>query len=144
MHPFYLSILTLIFTSISAYSEDLSVLDIELKKVKSTEGEIILSVYSKEEDWLKEGKEVQKVKIKANYGSVKVTFSKLERGDYAIAAIHDENSNGKLDFTWYMKPEEGVGISKDATGSFGPPSFYDAKFSLTKDSSLQVINMDYP
>lgn len=50
-------------------------------------------------------------------------------GDYAIAVFHDENGNGRLDTGIFGIPTEGTGASNDARGTFGPPSFADARFT---------------
>ncbi len=55
-------------------------------------------------------------------------FRGVAAGTYAISAVHDENSNGKLDRNFIGIPREGVGASNDAKGSFGPPRFDAAAF----------------
>jgi uncharacterized protein (DUF2141 family) len=55
-------------------------------------------------------------------------FHGIEAGTYAISAIHDENSNGRLDTNFMGIPKEGVGASNDAKGHFGPPKFDAAAF----------------
>jgi small-conductance mechanosensitive channel len=49
-------------------------------------------------------------------------------GTYALAVIHDENMNGKLDTNWLGIPIEGYGFSNGAKGLFGAPSFSAARF----------------
>ena len=48
--------------------------------------------------------------------------------EYAVAAYHDENANGRLDTGFMGIPLEGFGASNDAVGTMGPPSFDAAKF----------------
>jgi uncharacterized protein (DUF2141 family) len=45
-----------------------------------------------------------------------------------VSAFHDRNNNGELDKDWLGVPVEDYGASNDARGTFGPPSFEDAKF----------------
>jgi uncharacterized protein (DUF2141 family) len=49
-------------------------------------------------------------------------------GTYAVSVFHDENSNGKLDRNILRMPKEGVGVSNNAAGHFGPPKFDDMAF----------------
>jgi len=69
-------------------------------------------------------------------------FDGLPHGNYAVAVIHDENSNAKLD-TFAGIPREGYGFSRNAPVRFGPPRFAAARFALTGDADLQQIRMRY-
>ncbi len=69
-------------------------------------------------------------------------FPALPHGDYALAVIHDENGNGKLD-TFAGIPREGFGFSRNAPVHFGPPRFAAAQFTLTGGSEAQRITMRY-
>ena len=67
----------------------------------------------------------------------------LPRGAYAVAVIHDENGNNRLD-TALGIPREGYGFSNDAAVRFGPPKFAAARFDLTAtDANRQQIRMRY-
>ena len=71
-----------------------------------------------------------------------ISFAGLPRGDYAIAVIHDENGNGKLD-TFAGIPREGFGFSRNPTITFGPPSFKAARFTVSGDADAQQVKMLY-
>lgn len=71
-----------------------------------------------------------------------VTLGAMAPGDYAIAVIHDENSNGKLD-TFAGIPREGVGFSRNPVIRFGAPSFRSARFSIAGASVEQDIRLKY-
>lgn len=60
--------------------------------------------------------------------SATCVFENIASGSYAIAAIHDENGNGKLDQNFLAIPTEGYGASRDARGTMGPPKWEDAVF----------------
>ncbi|MDY7524100.1 DUF2141 domain-containing protein [Sphingomonas sp. 10B4] len=78
--------------------------------------------------------------IPATAGSLR--FDGLAHGDYAVAVIHDENNNRKLD-TFAGIPREGFGFSRNPALSFGPPRFAAARFTLTGDADRQQIKMRY-
>lgn len=69
-------------------------------------------------------------------------FDGLPHGNYAIAVIHDENGNSKLD-TLAGIPREGFGFSQNPAITFGPPRFAAAKFAMTTDAEIQRIRMRY-
>ena len=75
--------------------------------------------------------------------SVRTTsFAGLPQRGYALAVIHDENGNAKLD-TIAGIPREGYGFSRDAAVRFGPPSFSAARFMLVGDAEMQQVKMRY-
>ena len=76
-------------------------------------------------------------------GEATVSFEGLPPGDYAIAVVHDENGNGKLDFGLFRIPKEGLGASRDARGVFGPPSFDDAKLHVEAGRLKVPIHLTY-
>lgn len=69
-------------------------------------------------------------------------FDGLPHGDYAVAVIHDENSNARLD-TFAGIPREGFGFSRNPSVGFGPPRFAAARFTIGGDAQIQQIRMRY-
>lgn len=80
--------------------------------------------------------------VKPKNNKAQVTL-KLNPGVYAIASIHDENSNKELDKNFFGIPIEGLGTSNNPKIRFGPPSFNDAKFNFNKSGQKVTINMNY-
>lgn len=79
--------------------------------------------------WLK--KPVRSAVAKINGRDALCKFSRVPKGEYGISAFHDENSNGKLDTNLLGMPTEDYCASRNARGTFGPPSFDDAKFKYS-------------
>lgn len=71
-----------------------------------------------------------------------LSYDGLPPGGYALAVIHDENGNGKLD-TFMGIPREGFGFSRNPRIAFGPPSFAAARFTLSDAGEEQRIRMKY-
>jgi uncharacterized protein (DUF2141 family) len=63
-------------------------------------------------------------------------------GSYAIACMHDENGNGKLDTNFVGQPTEGYGASRGAHGTFGP-KYEDARFDYRGGSLAMPITLTY-
>jgi uncharacterized protein (DUF2141 family) len=74
--------------------------------------------------------------------TVSLDFGHVAPGRYAIAVLHDENDNGKVDRVLGMMPKEGFGFSRDAPVRMGPPSFNQASFQVSADVE-QTIRMRY-
>lgn len=75
-------------------------------------------------------------------GTVALDFTGIAPGRYAIALIHDENGNGRMDMRLFM-PREGYGFSRDAAVRLGPPSFASAAFAVGAEAQRQTIRVRY-
>ena len=71
-----------------------------------------------------------------------IRFDGLPPGLYAVALIHDENANAKLD-TMMGIPREGFGFSRNPPMGFGPPRFAAAEFALGSVAETQQVTMRY-
>lgn len=69
-------------------------------------------------------------------------FPSLPSGDYAVALIHDENGNGRLD-KMFGVPREGVGFSRNPRLTFGPPRFAAAQFPVGAQPVEENIRLRY-
>jgi uncharacterized protein (DUF2141 family) len=106
-------------------------LELTIEGLKSTEGQVLVAVYDRAEVWLR-GAPLTAVRAKAEAGSVTVTLADLPEGAVvAISALQDLNGNGRMDKNAMGMPIEPYGFSRDAAGSFGPPSFETAKITVS-------------
>lgn len=72
----------------------------------------------------------------------RIMLNDVAPGDYAVALIHDENGNGKLD-TRLMIPVEGFGFSRNPPIRFGPPKFASARFVYEGGAEPMAVKMKY-
>lgn len=74
--------------------------------------------------------------------SAQVSFRGIAQGTYAIAVIHDENGNDKMDMAIFI-PKEGFGFSRNPAIVSGPPKFKAAAFAIDVAEVSQRIKMKY-
>jgi uncharacterized protein (DUF2141 family) len=82
-----------------------------------------------------------KIKIAAG-AAANMAFDHLTPGTYALALIHDENNNNKMDLAAFL-PKEGFAFSRNPVIMFGPPKFSSAKFTISDGTSHQSVKMKY-
>ncbi len=70
-------------------------------------------------------------------GSATYQFE-IPDGTYAIGIFVDANYNNKMDKNFLGIPKEQYGFSNNARGTFGPPSFANASFSLSGNLALSI------
>ena len=71
------------------------------------------------------------------------TFASVDTGTYAISIFHDENSDKTLNTNLLGIPKEGVGVSNNAKGHFGPPKYDAAKFDFDGSNKTITISITY-
>lgn len=78
--------------------------------------------------------------VKASAGALEI--GGLAHGSYALAVIHDENNNARLD-TFAGIPREGIGFSRNPKVRFGPPRFTAARFAIAGEPVAQTVRIKY-
>ena len=81
--------------------------------------------------------------IKVRDTQARCDFADVAPGAYALAVIHDENMNGKLDTNALGFPTEGYGFSNDAKGVLRVPSFSAASFPYDGQDLELTITLHY-
>jgi uncharacterized protein (DUF2141 family) len=81
--------------------------------------------------------------IKVRDKQARCDFEDIAPGTYALAVVHDENMNGKLDTKWLGIPTEGYGFSNDAKALLSAPTFSAASFSYDGQNLDMTIGLHY-
>jgi len=81
--------------------------------------------------------------IKIRDKQARCDFEDIPPGTYALAIVHDENMNGKLDTNVLGIPKEGYGFSNDAKALLGAPSFSAASFPYNGENLDLTIDLNY-
>jgi len=81
--------------------------------------------------------------IKVRRTEARCDFEDIPPGTYALAVIHDENMNGKLDTNWLGIPKEGYGFSNDVKALLGAPSFSAASFKYDGGTLDLMVSLHY-
>jgi uncharacterized protein (DUF2141 family) len=130
-------ILVLVVLVASFASAQNVTLTVNTSGFRNNEGKVKVGLYNEEGKFLKEtylGVFSEIKDLKAT-----VQFKNLPVGIYAVSIYHDENNSGKLETGVFGIPKEDVACSNNAKGSMGPPKYVDAKFTITKDTTIAVI-----
>ncbi len=72
-----------------------------------------------------------------------MTWENLPPGDYAVVAIHDENSNHKLDKNFFGIPTEGFGFANNPHVGLTAPGFKAAVVHLACPATETTIHIQY-
>lgn len=118
-------LLLILCTSLWAQQSGIRITVTGIKKVK---GQLLVAFYNSEDGFLKADKAIYNKVVNVTGNSMDVYFKDITTGSYAIAIIHDANSNGELDTNFLGIPTEHIGTSNNIRNYFGPPSYSESVF----------------
>lgn len=116
-------------------------LEVEVSRLRSDEGMIRLCLTPDPDNFPNCVDDSRAATMSVPAGQHRIAFEALAPGRYALAVIHDENGNAKLD-TFAGIPREGFGFSRNPAIRFGPPKFSSARFEID-GSARQQVRMKY-
>ena len=106
-----------------------AVLEVEVTRLRNDKGQVLLSLFRSEEGFPEAaGKAFRTERILIRDRKAGILLGDLPAGLYAIAILHDENADGRMNKNGLGLPREGYGFSNNVTAAFGPPSFQRASF----------------
>ena len=117
---------------------------VTVEGVEHERGTLFLSLFDTAEGFPSDpAPALQRLEIEPQSPRTTVTFEGIEVGSYAVAVLHDENDDGEMGTDFLGRPSEGWGVSRDARGSFGPPSFDDAVIEYPGGRVEIAVQLEY-
>jgi uncharacterized protein (DUF2141 family) len=116
---------------------------VQVKGLRNDRGRLAVALFASAAGFPRRESALRGQLVRIAGGRAAVTFHDLRPGVYAVAVLHDENDNKKMDFNFLGMPLEGYGFSNDAAALFGPPSFASSAFRLLPRPSVVSISARY-
>lgn len=117
-------------------------LEVRLEKLRNERGSVHLCLTRNPAHFPDCGKDPAAMKRSVPAGVAAIHFTDILPGDYALAVLHDENRNGRLD-TLVGIPREGFGFSRSPAVLLGPPRFEQVRFGIASGFTRQTVRMQY-
>jgi uncharacterized protein (DUF2141 family) len=115
-----------------------------VRGLRSTDGQLLVALYGSSNGFPGDPtKALRRLEHSISGEIAEVTFDSVAAGRYAVSVVHDENADEQMQRDWLGRPKEGWGVSNDARGRFGPPSFDDAQFEASGKAVTVEINLEY-
>ena len=128
--------------SITLSAQTRSSVQVNIQEASSDRGMIRVLLFSDAAGFPDQvGKAVKSFSLPPKNQQVAFTISDLAPGTYALAVIHDQDSNGKLSSNAVGYPIEKFGFSNNPKVYFSPPSFEKAAFPLGKTPIKVTISL---
>ncbi len=137
-----LALMSVISVATQARAEDL--IHVEVVGLHNDVGQVGCTIFSSPDGFPTDpSKALRKMMTPIENEKAICDFTGFKPGRYAVAVMHDENSNGKLDTNFLGIPKEGTGASNDAKGAMGPPKFDDATFDYAGGRKDLTVHIGY-
>ena len=145
MKPLFITVFIFLFIQVNRAQSDGDIntgkLIIKVIGLESDEGEVRLALCNSRKEFEESGEYYLKLKLNIVEGKSEHIIGELPFGEYAIKLYHDENSDGELNSNFLGFPTEDYAYSNNASGTFGPPDYADAKFLFDKPEMTIIISV---
>ena len=120
MKRYCVLLLSLFTLALSASAQTLSV---RVNNIESVEGNLRVAIYDNADGFRSVPDALAKIETPVTGISQVIRFPGIPSGTYAVAVFHDKDKDGELSTNFVGYPPEGCGLSNDAMGYIGPPSY---------------------
>jgi uncharacterized protein (DUF2141 family) len=100
------------------------VIEVTLRGIGPVEGQLFVELYD-ESTYFRYDEVLNERIVPVTGSTMVVTLEHVPPGRYIVVGSQDINGNNALDTGLFGIPKEPYGFSRDARGTFGPPSFAD-------------------
>lgn len=118
-------------------------LTVQFTNLRNTKGLVQAALLNGSQGFPEDPKQrfaIGKTAISGNTATI--VFANIPAGKYVVVAMHDENSNTKLDKNFLGIPKEGFGFSNNPRIIVGAPSYETCMFEI-KANICHVVEMKY-
>lgn len=141
MRAIHFLLLSVFFFILSGFRTPGAELRVRIGHLRNEKGHVLVSLFRNGEGYPDEPeKAYRKGQALISNGNAVMVFHDLPAGDYAIAILHDENDDLRMNKNWLGLPTEGYGFSNNVMGMFGPPGLSKASFAV-KATGIQYIDI---
>jgi len=137
---YFLFAITL-FTSLATSAQNSCTLEVVVTGLKSTEGQIMISINKGPDGWPESNFLEQRFIPKFTAPNFTIVFKDLPYGNYAVGLLHDKDKNGEMTKNFIGMPKEGFAFSRDYKVVFRAPKYDEANFELNSPKKTMTIKI---
>jgi len=118
-------------------------LTVHIDGFRNQKGDAGLSIFNSADGWPENNDKALQHGGHPFTGTATTITLQVPPGRYALVALHDENSNHKLDRNMFGIPKEGFGFSNNPKVVLSAPSFYTAAIPVACPTTETTIHLIY-
>ncbi len=119
-------------------------LSVHVNGFRNQKGIIGCAVFNSSNGWPEnDGKAYTRAALPIKGKRATINFPHVPPGRYAIAVLHDENANHRLDRNIFRIPKEGFGFANNSKIGLSAPSWADASVQVSCPNTQVDIHLVY-
>lgn len=130
-------------TAPAAPADGLARLTVNVVDLRSRDGQVIFGVFTSAKGFPSDAKRACNWQVRKIDADTMQFIADLPPGKYAATALHDQNSNNKLDQNFFGVPTEGYGVTNNPKPRFRAAKFSEAVVTLPEDGATVTISLQY-
>jgi uncharacterized protein (DUF2141 family) len=115
-----------------------SVVSVSVGNLRSAKGSIRCRLYTMEKSFPRGTEGTIRQSVPVSGPVTRCVYKDVPPGTYAVALLHDENDNGKLDRNLIGMPIEGYGVSNNQTRATRAPIWSECKFVVEPGKTREL------
>lgn len=136
--------LSVVMAAVSAQAQPKTKITLTIDGLKNKNGQICASLFASNKGFPSNGDDAIKSGcVEITEVPVVMNFDDLQPGSYAIAVLHDANSDNIANRNGLGIPTEGFGFSKNPAILVGPPKFNDTAVVVAGENTKINIKLQY-
>ncbi len=113
-------------------------LTVQVSGLKSTDGQVCVSLYDDSEGFPNEPEAVIAKQCVETSSAASFTFLELSSGTYAVSVLHDEDRDERLAQGTFGIPMEGFGFSRNPVIRMSAPEFYETAVFVVGSTTTEI------
>lgn len=134
--------LALLASAVGASAAMAANVTVNVSNLRNVKGQLMVCLTANPKAFPDCRKDAKAKKKLVSASTKSMVFSGVAPGTYAVAIVHDENKNNKMDLAIFM-PKEGFAFSRNPKIGMGPPKFKSASFAVSGSNVTQNVRMKY-
>lgn len=130
-----ISLLLLFGVAMRAQSDCILVI---VHNIRSTKGVIRYALYGDQNEFVNYNDTFKNGVAEVKQGTVRFLICDIPDGNYGLCLLHDEDSNGDMNYSAIGIPKEGFGFSNDAKVTLSPPKYNACKFIKSGETGIRI------
>ncbi|WP_421871785.1 DUF2141 domain-containing protein [Marinoscillum sp.] len=127
-----------LFSLFLLFGSFVNTLEVKIQGIEEPQGMIRIAVYDSDEVHLDEEQISFFHEEPVNATGEMTIRIQLPEGSYSVAVFHDVNGDKALNKNMIGMPKEPYGFSNNAMGTFGPPSFEQARIRVPDAERITI------
>lgn len=131
------------FLLLSSFSQNSCDLTVNITELKNDTGHLMVSLWDRSKGFPDDGFTQELIFKSIKSPTHTFEINGLPYGNYALAALHDENKDAEMNYNWVGMPKEGFAFSRNYKVTIRAPKWEESVIKLNNPKKTIEMKMQY-